>query len=442
MSATWKQHVGIGWSLMLVAYAIGSLFSLLLVALGDATVSPGLATGLATGWQATAVATAALIGLHLGSRELERQRLWQARRAPRRPLQQSSRQLGACLVLVAVGLALPPALLQLASAELTEAARGLLLVALALAAGLAAATAWAGAYGRFSLPLLIAGWLLLPLSGPWPVAQLLALLGLAGLVAIGWAGGPATPSDSPRQRARAAWQRGSAAWRGRFARLVPMKQRAGFSIVIGVQLPLALQRDPQGAWLAASVESSLAHGNSLFAAVVALVVALGLAWDGLLAQRLHWRHQLAPQGLQRPQFGWHVLRTTAQAWLIGGGLLLALLAGLGLFAAWLQFGLDAGRWQALLSAGRLRLGAGVLLQLALDLGCGLIVATWLRGLNRPGWHCLLLALVWLAAATGLLLLAGQRGLGSVLVLGLTALLLARPIQRAWARRDLSAFSAR
>lgn len=442
MSAAFKQHLGIGWSLVLVAYAIGSLFSLVLAGLSEASINPGLAVGLATGFQATSAATAALIGLHLGSRELQRQRLWQARRAPVQPLRHSSRQLGACLVLVTAGLSVPPVLSQFTSSSLIEAAHGLMLVALALTAGLASATAWAGAYGRLSLPLLIAGGLLLPLSGPWPGAQLLALVGLAGLVAIGWAGGPATPSDSPGQRARAAWQRSSAAWRGRFARLVPKKQRAGFAIIVGAQLPLALLRDPQGAWLAASVESSLDHSNSLFAAVVALMVALGLAWDGLLSRRLHWRDQLSPQGLQRPQFGWHVLRTTAKAWLLGGLLLLALLAGLGLLVAWLQFGLDASRWQALLSAERLRLGAGVLLQLALDLGFGLIVATWLRGLNGPGWQCLLLALVWLAAGTGLLLLVGQRGPASLLLLGLTALLLGRPIQRAWARRDLSALSAR
>lgn len=442
MSATWKRRLGVGWTLMLLAYALGGLFSFALVALGDDSIAPGLAPGLATGLQATAAVTAALMGLHLGSRELQRQRLWQARRVPVQALRRGAGQLGACLAVAALALALPPGLLQLATGTPTAAALGLLGVVLALSAGLAAATAWEGGFGRLSAPLLVAGWLLLPLAWPQPCGQLLALLGLGSLLAVGWAHGPATAARSPGQRARAAWQRGSALWRSRFSRLVPMKQRAGFGVIVGVQLPFALQRDPQGAWLAASVEGRLYQGGGVLAAVLALIVALGLAWDGLLARRLHWRHQLAPQGLQRPQFGWHVLQSTALAWLLGGLLLLALLGGLGLLVAWLQLGLDAERWQALLSAERLRLGAGVLLQLALDLGCGLIVATWLRGLNRPGWQCLLLALVWLAAATGLLLLVGQRGPGSLLLLGLSALLLARPIQRAWARHDLSAFSAR
>jgi hypothetical protein len=47
------------------------------------------------------------------------------------------------------------------------------------------------------------------------------------------------------------------------------------------------------------------------------------------------------------------------------------------------------------------------------------------------------SLAWLVFTGRLLFGVGQRGPGSLLLLGLSALLLAWPIRRAWARRDLS-----
>lgn len=379
----WRQRIGITWTVLLVGQGLVALVLLpALLMLGPGPGEPEFPRALAI----SAAAAALLLGAQLLRAERLRQGLWQRRVLPRQVQQASQRMQMRLAAAALAALALPPMLL--------AAAVGAVALLVAVPAGLALA------------------------------------LAAGGLLAWAW---PASASQ--------AFERLRRVWRTRYPLLLPPTRRANFGFLIGIQVPLAWQRDPQGFWLAVSPWGRFDSGSSLFATVGLLAMGVALAWDGLRGHQLHWRQLLAPAGLQRQRYGLQILRSTAEAWawILGSMLLVpALMIGL---AGLLLMGLDAASWQqAGFTPDRLRLGLSALPWLAMDLGAGLVVGVWLRGLHGSklrGWTCLLLALAWLAAAGLLVFALGTRGLASPLVLGLSLLLLWRPLQKAWASWDLT-----
>jgi len=415
------------WSTLGVTLALVSLM-FVIAAWGGSGVRPELLQfmGLATGLVLLAVACSGI------TRMAKQERVWLQRLAPSKA-QRRLRQAAAAGLALAWLCALPTLLL---AATIRDGAfpllAGLAVQGLLLCAAVALAGAWQG-----SLPWLLAlpgllvvvslfalgsvQWWTQWLALPTGVHLALACLGppLAFALVMMSRSSPRIPAQVLRQ----SLGRRIKSWRQRHQYL----HRQGESVLSFWAWLFFWQ---SLGWI--HLEQSGLLGFLHVALVMGLLILM--VWNLLLGPALHWRYQLAPSRWQRAHLGWLIVSLTLRHHAAVAPLLLASVG-----AAMALIDPDSlSNWVAKLPTT----GATFVARWVQ----AILLVTWLRGLGLRTWPLVGRAAVALAAIAGahaaLLSVLGVALLASWAVTALTAVLLLRPIQRAWTQRDLSDYLPR